>query len=209
MALGEWTRDQGGMVTTAQAEAVGVDRGTLHALVLAGALWRVRHGVYQLTGGPWSRHDHIRAAWLQAEPGPLRPEQRRAAACRQTAAEVYGIGNLFPPAIQLTLPRPRRTNQRDVRFYLGDLRQDETEWMDEIRVTRPGRIIDDLLSDGYGDLEHLGAIAVDAVQDRRLTPQELIRACAPHARRHGLPTGEALARVMWEGVTPIELAAAA
>lgn len=198
------------MVTTAQAEAVRVDRGTLHALVQAGALARVRHGVYRLTVAPSSPNDDVRAVWLQAEPGPLRPDQRRAAVCRQTAAALYGIGDLFAPAIQVTLPGPRRTNQRDVRFYVGDLAADELDWIDGIRITRPARIIGDLLADGYADLEHLGSIAVDAVTGGSLTPYALIRACSPYAQRFGLPAGdgEALARRIWDGATTDELAAA-
>lgn len=198
------------MVTTSQAAAVGVDRSALFELVQAGALERVRHGVYRATVVPPSRNDHIRAVWLQAEPGPLQPEQRQAAVCRQTAAELYAIGDLFPPAIQVTLPRPKRTKQPDVHYYQGFLAPDEVDWVDAIRVTRPARIIADLLADGYADLEHLGSIAVDAVMDGNLTPAELIRACAPYARRFGLPPedGEALARRMWDGVTSTELKAA-
>jgi predicted transcriptional regulator of viral defense system len=207
----DWTHGQGGMVTTSQAAASGVSRRVLHSLTGAGALARRRHGVYQLTMVPSSRNDDVRAAWLQAEPGPLRPDQRSAAVCRETAAEVYGIGDLYPPAIQLTLPRPRRTNQLDVRFYAAELGADEVEWVDGIRVTRPARIIDDLLADGYGDLEHLGALAVDAVKDGTLAPAELFRACSAHAQQFGFPTGdgEGLARLMWEGVTSDELAVAA
>jgi hypothetical protein len=191
------------MVTTSQAAAVGVSRGALFDLVQAGAFERVRHGVYRATMTPPSPHDDLRAVWLQAEPAPLRPDQRRAAVCRQTAAWLYGIGDLFPPAVQVTLSVSRRTNQPDVRFYVGDLAPDETDWIDAVRVTRPARIIADLLADGYADLEHLGSIAVDAVMGGSLTPQALIRTCSPYARQFGLPTGdgEALARQMWDGVT--------
>lgn len=209
--MAEWTHGQGGMVTTAQARATGVDRSALHSLMRQGALARRRHSVYQLTMVPSSRNDDVRAAWLQAEPGPLRPDQRRAVVCRESAAEVYGIGDLFPPAIQMTLPTRRRTNQLDIRFYVADLAERETDWVDGIRVTRPARIIEDLLLDGYADLEHLGALAVDAVNDGTLTAAELVRACSPHAQQFGFAVGdgEGLARLMWEGVTTDELTVAA
>lgn len=210
VALGAWAREQGGLVTTAQAAAAGVDRGTIHRLVRAGAVERIRHGVYRLTSAPWSRNDDVRAVWLQAEPGPLTPAARRAAVCRESAAGVYGIGDLFPPAFQVTVPNARRSNQPDVRFYVGELRADEIGWADGIRVTRPGRIIADLLADGYADLEHLGSIAADAVMDRLMTPQELISSCGPHAAGFGLAPGDgvSLARLMWESVTGDELTAA-
>jgi hypothetical protein len=198
------------MVTTAQAEAAGVTRITLHALTRAGALDRVRHGVYKLVGAPWSRNDDIRAVWLQSEPGPLPPDQRRAAVSRQTAALVYGFGVLVPPAIQVTIPAPRRTTMPGVRWSVGQLDEGEIEWVDDMRVTRPARIISDLLADGYGDLEHLGSVAVDAVYEHKLTPSELIDVCGPYAVRYGFPagSGEALARAMWDSYTTDAMAAA-
>lgn len=210
VALSEWTRRQGGMVTTAQAEASGVTRVTLHTLSRAGALVRVRRGVYKLAGTPWSRNDEIRAVWLQSEPGPLVPEQRRAAVCRQTAALVYGFGVLVPPAIQVTLPESRRTTQAGVRWYEGRLAEDEVDWVDDTRVTRPARIITDLLADGYGDLEHIGSVAVDAVYERMLTPAELITVCAPYAAHYGLRSGdgETLAGIVWDAWTGDERAVA-
>lgn len=208
VSLAEWASQQGGMVTAAQAVAIGVDRVTLHSLTRAGALSRIRHGVYKLCGVPWSRNDEIRAAWLAAEPGLVPPESRRAVVCRQSAAMVYGFGDLVAPMIQVTLPGRRRTNRSDVRFYRGDIPDTEVEWVDDIRITVPSRIIGDLAADGYGDLEHLAAIAVDAVTAGKLTGAALGEACEPYAARFGLPNGSALARVIWEGYTDLELRAA-
>jgi hypothetical protein len=186
------------MVTSAQAEASGVTRYALHSLARAGALDRVRHGVYKLVGAPWSRNDDIRAVWLQSEPGPLPPERRRAAVSRQTAALVYGFGVLMPPSIQITVPEPRRTNMSGVRWYMGQLDEAEVDWVDDMRVTRPVRIVADLLADGYGDLEHLGSVASDAIYEHKLTVAELVSVCATHAVRYGLPAGdgEAMAGIM-------------
>jgi predicted transcriptional regulator of viral defense system len=206
--LAEWASQQGGMVTAAQAVAVGVDRVTLHSLTAAGALTRIRHGVYKLCGVPWSRNDEIRAAWLAAEPGCVPAESRQAVVCRQSAALAYGFGDLVAPTIQITLPHHRRTNRPDVRFYRGDVPDTDVEWVDDIRVTAPSRIIADLLADGYGDLEHLAAIAVDAVTSGKLTSAALAEACGPYATRFGLPNGPALSRVMWDGYTDLELRAA-
>lgn len=208
VSLAEWASQQGGMVTAAQAVAIGIDRVTLHSLTRAGALSRIRHGVYKLCGVPWSRNDEIRAVWLAAEPGLVPPESRRAVVCRQSAAMVYGFGDLVAPMIQVTIPRGRRTNRSDVRFYRGDVPDTDVEWVDDIRITVPSRIIADLAADGYGDLEHLAAIAVDAVTAGKLTGAALGEACEPFAARFGLPNGSALARVMWDGYTDLELRAA-
>jgi predicted transcriptional regulator of viral defense system len=208
VSLAEWAGQQGGMVTAAQAVAVGVDRVTLHSLTTAGALTRIRHGVYKLCGVPWNRNDEIRAAWLAAEPGLVLPESRRAVVCRQSATMVYGFGDLVAPMMQVALPEHRRTNRSDVRFYREDVSDAEVEWVDDIRVTVPGRIIADLFEDGYGDLEHLAAISVDAVTAGKLTGAALAKACDPYAARFGLPDGSALAQVMWDGYTDLELCAA-
>jgi hypothetical protein len=118
------------------------------------------------------------------------PEERRAAVSRQTAALVYGYGVLMPPAIQVTLASPRRTNMPGVRWYVDRLEPVDVEWVDDIRVTRPSRIVLDLLADGYSDLEHLGSIVSDAIQDGRLAAGELADAVAPFAVRYGLPAGD-------------------
>lgn len=195
-------------VERGQTVTVGVDRVTLHSLTRAGALTRIRYGVYKLCGVPWSRNDEIRAAWLAAEPGCVPAESRRAVVCRQSAAMVYGFGDLVAPTIQITLPDRRRTNRSDVRFYREEVPEVDVEWVDDVRVTVPDRIIADLLADGYGDLEHLAAVAVDAVTSGKLTLGALAEACGPHAARFGLPDGPALAQVIWEGYTDLELRAA-
>jgi predicted transcriptional regulator of viral defense system len=203
--LSAWTSQQGGMVTAAQAVATGVDRGTLHALTKAGALIRMRHGVYKLCGVPWNRNDEVRAAWLAAEPDPIPPESRRAVVCRQSAAGVYGFGDLIAPSIQVALPNPRRTNRSDVRFYRETVPPADRAWVDDIQVTVPGRIIADLFASGYGDVDHLAAVAVDAVTAGKLTMEALGAACDAYAARFGLPDGSAMARFMWQGYTGSEL----
>ncbi|MGH3682170.1 MAG: type IV toxin-antitoxin system AbiEi family antitoxin domain-containing protein [Natronosporangium sp.] len=210
-ALAGWTSQQGGLVTAAQADAVGVTRFALHSLARAGVLDRIRHGVYKLTGAPWSPHDDVRAVWLQSEPGPLAPEQRQAAVSHQTAAEVYGFGVLVAPAIQVTLPAPRRTTMQGVRWYAAAVAETDVEWVDDMRVTRPARIIADLFADGYGDLAHLGSVAADARRAHRLAWADLVAACAPFAAQYGLAAGdgEALTAAMLDsyGTTDAELAA--
>ncbi len=63
----EVAEDQWGLVTRAQALAVGVLRATFARLVAAGALVRVAHGVYRVAGGPDPGHLDVRAAWLQLD----------------------------------------------------------------------------------------------------------------------------------------------
>lgn len=77
-------------------------------------------------------------------------------------------------------------------------------------VTRPARILTDLLNSGYADLEHLASIAVDATAAGKLAADELVDVCAPFAAQYGLPAGDGhgLAQLLWRSYTGQELPAA-
>ena len=61
--LAELAANQWGLLTTAQAGAVGVRRSTVLRRAQSGSLDRMRPGVYRLSGAPANRLDEIRAAW--------------------------------------------------------------------------------------------------------------------------------------------------
>ncbi len=66
---------QWGMVTTAQAGALGVPRLTLSRLVDSGHLERLAKGVYRSSGALSARLEDLREAGLSTDPG-LRAEER-------------------------------------------------------------------------------------------------------------------------------------
>src|SRR6266498_2192212 len=140
--------DQWGLVTRRQAQRAGVPHATLERLTAEGTfLERVAQGVYHLTGAPLADHVELRAAWLQLAPDV--PAWERTAdqgvVSHQSAAALYGLGDLPADRHEFTLPTRKRSRRPDVRLHrrkLGD-----REWI-ELRglpVTRPSRMASDRL----------------------------------------------------------------
>ena len=77
LAVGDLAASQWGLVTTAQAGIHGVTPQTVARLTNQGALERLSHGVYRLTGSPPSPLDGLRAAWISLEPSRLADERLR------------------------------------------------------------------------------------------------------------------------------------
>ena len=84
--LGDYTAGQWGMVTTRQAQSLGVDDVTLHRLRAAGLLETVRHGVHATTSSAASGARLEQAVWLSLRParrpGSAPSSTRTAASCR-------------------------------------------------------------------------------------------------------------------------------
>ena len=124
LGSGQW-----GLVTTAQAAALGVSRSDLGRLGRTGAVQRVRHGVYALASAGYGPLQDLQAAWLATDPG--RDAEIRVmegddiVASHVSAAQVYGLGDLIAGAHEFTSPRRRQTAQPDVRFHRLDLSNED------------------------------------------------------------------------------------
>lgn len=79
-----------------------------------------------------------------------------------SAAAVYGVGLLEPVRYEFSVPMPRRVRSRrdDVVIHRVGLRADEVDWVDEILVTVPTRMVGDLAAQSM-DGEHLAGIVAD------------------------------------------------
>jgi hypothetical protein len=193
--IADIAEDQWGMVTRRQAEQAGVSPATIVRLSRPGSiLERVAHGVYRLRGAPVPDLPGLRAAWLQLAPGT--PGWQRSAAdgivSHRSAAAVYGIGELPADRHEFTVPTRRQTRRADVRLHVRDL--DDAPWImvRGLPVTRPARIISDLLDDNE-DLEAVARIMVEAIDEVYDYPGTIAEALAKHASRFGLAKGDGLA----------------
>ena len=192
----EVAEDQWGLVTRAQALAMGVPRATFARLVAAGALVRVAHGVYRVTGGPDAGHLDLRAAWLQLD--PLTPAWQRmqsdrvAVVSHRSAAELYGLGDLIADIHEFDVPVRTQTRRKDVRLHLRQVPPEDRDLVGGLPVTRAHRIVADLLN-GYEDGSAVATIAVEAVRHGLTTVDEIAEAVAPFARRYQADGGAALA----------------
>lgn len=187
--LAGYTADQWGLVTTAQANAAGVDNSTLHRLVEEGLLDRVTRGVYAATSAvedPLRRH---RAAWLLLD--PTVPAWRREPLSRdggvvshRSATIAFGVGDLVEDRVELTVPRRRTTRNTEVRLRVRPLARDDVTEVDGLPVTTVERTVDDLLEDGV-DGGHVGDVISHALRRGLTTGERLV----PRLGRHGKALG--------------------
>jgi len=190
--------DQWGLVTRRQAELAGVSRATVQRLASQGVLERVRHGVYRLGGAPVPDFVELRAAWLALAPGVRAWERRleQGAVSFRSAALVYGLGHLPADRHEFTLPIRRQSRQPDVRLHQRRLRAGEGAWVRGLLVTRPARIVADLIEERE-DSEAVGQVIADAVRGGHDDPGSVAAALVPYATRFGLADGDGLALLGW------------
>lgn len=103
--LAERAADTFGYLTAQDAQALGVPVGTLNALSRRGQLERVGHGIYRVPLIPPSRLDQYMLATLWPD--------GRGHISDESALELYGISDVSPDRIHITVPIGYRTH-RDV-----------------------------------------------------------------------------------------------
>lgn len=192
----EVAEDQWGLVTRAQAIALGVPRATFARLAAGRALIRVAHGVYRVVGSPEPGHLDLRAAWLQLDPQTPAWDRVRsgnvAVVSHRSAAELYGLGDLIADTHEFSVPVRTQTRRGDVRLHQRKVEEGDRAIMEGLPVTRPHRIVADLLA-VYEDGSAVATIAVEAASRGLTTPDEIAASVAPLARRYQARSGEALA----------------
>jgi len=205
--LGKATAWQYGLVTTTQAERLGVGDVELGRLTQAGALQRIAHGVYLTTLAPEPSHLELRAAWLQLN-SAREPSKKRVAeegvVCGVSATQLYEAGVLLPHWHEFAMPDRRRTRRDDVRLYERRLAVDASTIVDGLPVTTGPVIVTDLLASGY-DLDQVGNVMVDLLFSRRMKPEEMIFALGEHSYGHGYGLGEISARDFYDYLAELAL----
>jgi predicted transcriptional regulator of viral defense system len=190
--------EQWGLITRRQAQWTGVSPATMQRLAAAGALNRVAHGVYRLAGSPVPDHLALRAAWLQLAPGvPARkrtPEQ--GITSHRSAAVLYGLGQLPADRHDFTLPARRQSRWSDIRLHQRAICPAERAAIGGLPVTRPARIVADLLDDQEAP-EAVAIVAADAIRAGHDDPGTVAENLAPYAARFELGRGDGLALFRW------------
>jgi predicted transcriptional regulator of viral defense system len=160
MRVYELAAEQNGYVTAAQARRAGVTRQALNKMQARGTLERVSHGVYRLVHFPASQMDPYVEAILWPTPA-------RAVISHETALSIYGLSDVNPARIHLTLPmtwRLRRRLPKYLEIHRLDLGENDVNIHEGVPVTTPERTIRDCHA------AHLGAALVrQAIQDGRRT----------------------------------------
>lgn len=170
--------EQAGYFTTGQARAQGFSAPLLTHHVKAGRFIRVSRGVYRLRDYPSAPREELMAAWLRLAPD--------AAVSHQSALDLFGLSDLIPDAIHLSVPRARRrlARQHGVRVHTTTNQLDGAEVVTRagLRVTSPARSIIDVAEAGAAP-EQVQAAIRQAIGQGLTTPRELQAASSSASAR--------------------------
>ena len=162
----ELAAEQNGYVTAAQARQAGVTPQALSKMAARGTVERVSHGVYRLVHFPASPMDpYVEAA--------LWPVSAGGVISHDTALSIYGLSDVNPARIHVTVPRAwrvRRTVPRRLVVHRLDLDVNDVNIYEGVRLTTPERTIRDCHA------AHLGAALIrQAIADGRRTGHLRVR----------------------------------
>lgn len=146
---------QHGFVTAQQATGLGIGKHAIQMLVHRGTLDRAAHGVYRFPQYPVGEHDRLALAVLWTRV----PE---AALSHETALDAYGISDVNPHRIHVTVGKQRRLRRTGGEEYLvhyQDLTVKQSGWWQEIPTVTPATAIAQCLA--YGTPTHLLRQAIE------------------------------------------------
>ena len=151
-----------GLVTASQARALGIADSVLARLTQRGTLERVARGVYRIPYFPADRLSQYREAvlWARASHGP-----EQVALSHETALGVYGISDVNPSRVHLTVPKNARLRRRKpkwVMIHRCDLPRSDVTTHEGLPVTTVAKSVLDVM-DATGRL----GVARQAIKDAR------------------------------------------
>src|SRR5579863_2882724 len=138
--------ENGGLLLSKEARALGIKDSVLVRLAQRGRLERMTRGVYRIAQYPADRLAQYREAilWARASQGP-----EQVALSHETALLVYGISDENPSRVHLTVPlsaRLRRERPRWIAIHRANLSQEEIHIHEGVPVTTVERSILDTLA---------------------------------------------------------------
>jgi hypothetical protein len=182
---------QQGIITSAQADRVGVDRAALDHLREAGLLLALDADVFQIASSSTApRYAYPYAAWLLISPGLFRWERPEAPAddavlSHESACQLHGLGSVPAPLTVFTAPTERPA-PRAARIHVSPLAPDEVMVVTGLPVTTPHRTLVDLVRDWTGH-EQVGKAIFDAVRRDLVDLGALYADLTPLAAEHHFP----------------------
>jgi predicted transcriptional regulator of viral defense system len=135
-----------GLLTSKEARALGIQDSVLVRLAQRGRLERMSRGVYRMAHYPADRLAQYREAilWVQASQGP-----ERIALSHETALLLYGISDVNPAHVNLTVPmsaRLRREHPEWIVIHRANLSAQEISQHEGMPITSVERSVMDVLS---------------------------------------------------------------
>ncbi len=188
-ALFHTASEQAGYFTTAQALGHGFSSPLITHHAQTGRFVRITRGLYRLRDYPSSPHEHLIGAWLR-----LAPE---AVVSHESALELFGLSDVIPDVIHLSVPRTRRRLARrpgiTVHTTKRPLEGAEVALREGVRVTAPERTIADVAESGTAP-EQVVAAAREAIE-RGLTTRDKVR-------NAGRSRGQRVERLIEQALAP-------
>lgn len=188
---------QWGLFTSAQARAKGIDAVTLNRLVNKSLLTRIRHGIYAFAATLWTPELDVRVQWLALDPATMAVDRidgsdNSAVVSHETAASLYGIGDLQNEKINFTTKKRRQTKQPEVIFHTAALADTDITYLDGLPITTIPRTVRDLLTSGH-EPGHVTDIIAAALQDGLISREDLSTQLAKIATSLGARENTAVA----------------
>ncbi len=142
--LREIAIDQHGYVTTSQAEQVGVSRPSLSYLAKNGRIDRPIRGVYRVPQVPVTQYDaiHLALLWADAENAVL---------SHDTALHAWGVSDINPTKIHLTVPPGHRTSRGggdNVVIHKQAVTKKQMGWWEQMPIVKLPIAIDQCVDRG-------------------------------------------------------------
>lgn len=196
--LGDLASQQWGLFTSAQARDLDIKTSDLLRLEKSEVLERVRHGVYAITGTALSAVIELKAQWLAIRPDMMAADRLRdeslakeAVVSHSTAADLWGIGDLWPDGYHFTVEKRRRSRHPEVHFHRADLEDGawEIHKGTGLPITTVARTIADLADAGH-EAEHLTSLVSDAGNKNLVSRPELFEALHGKETALGLNVGD-------------------
>ena len=135
--------DQYGYITTRQATDAGIPPVELRKLAQRGRLDHPAHGVYRVAAFPHRVNEELMEATLWAD--------GRGVISHESAVVVWGLADVNPRLIHVTVPppyRPRKQGGNLYRIWTRDLATSEIDEVDGIPTVTPERAILDSVRQG-------------------------------------------------------------
>jgi predicted transcriptional regulator of viral defense system len=134
--LAERAADNFGYLTSEDAHELSVPVGTLNALARRGQIEHVARGIYRLPLIPPGRLDQYMLATLWAD--------GRGRISHESALELYGMSDVNPAKIHVTVPRSYRTHREIPSLYVlhhEDLTPSDQGSFEGVAVVSPSKAI--------------------------------------------------------------------
>jgi predicted transcriptional regulator of viral defense system len=165
LALAE---ENDGLVTAKQARKAGIVGSVLARLAQRGKLERAARGVYRIPYFPLARFSQYREAvlWVRSDDGP-----EDVALSHETALAVYGISDVNPSIVHITIPRQARLRRNQPKWILlhrAELQSNDVIEHEGLPITTIARTVMDVL-DSTGRIELVRAAISDARREGYLS----------------------------------------